>query len=83
MLAIKIRLDGDGVLEGTDPENTLYVTSPITIASLDGGMQSGKPSVAFIIELPDGKTIVAETSLALFQATAKAFAAKFGWVDES
>lgn len=42
------------------PNNTT-----ITIGTLSKGMQSGKTSVSIIIPLPNGKTLFAETSLAL------------------
>jgi hypothetical protein len=41
-------------------------------------MSSGKPSVSIMFELPDGKIVFAETSLALFLAAAQTFAAKQG-----
>jgi hypothetical protein len=48
---------------------------PIQIALLKAGMASGKPSVTIRIDLPDGKVVLAETSLALFLAAAEALAA--------
>jgi hypothetical protein len=38
---------------------------PIGLALLPGGMVSGGASVAFRITLPDGRTVLTETSLAL------------------
>jgi hypothetical protein len=48
---------------------------PIQIALLKAGMGSGKSSVTIRIDLPDGKIVLAETSLALFIAAAEALAA--------
>lgn len=38
----------------------------IEVALLRGGMQSGAASVTFRINLPDGRVVLTETSLALF-----------------
>lgn len=46
---------------------------PIQVARLPGGMVSGKSSVAIRIDLPDGRVVVAETSLALFLGAARVF----------
>ena len=63
---------------GTDKLIHLGAGSPpIQVALLDAGMQSGRPSVSIRFDLPDGKTVVAETSLRLFAAAARAFAAKY------
>jgi hypothetical protein len=50
----------------------------ISVGLLQAGMESGKPSVSFIFELPDGRVVFAETSLALFLGAARVFAAKTG-----
>lgn len=39
-------------------------------AVLEQGMQSGRASVAFVIQLPDGSTVFAETSARLFLSLA-------------
>jgi hypothetical protein len=39
---------------------------PIGIALLNHGMTSGKSSVTIRIDLPDGSSVITETSLALF-----------------
>ena len=52
---------------------------PIRVETLDGGMASGKPSVAFIMELPAmGITVLAQTSVKLFQLAAVATYARYG-----
>lgn len=54
------------------PEGDLiHLTNDIEVGSLDHGMHSGKPSVAFVFKLPDGKVVVAETSLELFVTAAR------------
>lgn len=51
---------------------------PLAIAGLEGGMESGKPSVGVRMDLPGGKVAVAEVSLANFLLAADALKAKFG-----
>jgi hypothetical protein len=48
------------------------------ITGLDGGMHSGKPSVAVRLDLENGKVLIAETSLALFLTAADALKARYG-----
>lgn len=64
------------------PPNTTWLNRnddpPIQIAAVEGGMQSGAPSVAIRIDLPDGRIVVAETSLRLFQMAAAALLGRFG-----
>ncbi len=79
MPSIRMLMNAEGILDGTDPADVIHVQEQITIACLPGGMGSGKESVSILITLPDGRTVLAETSLQLFQATARAFAARYGW----
>lgn len=57
------------------PEDVVHVTAPITIGTLEGGMVSGKTSLMIIIPLPDGRTVIAETSLACFRTANAALSA--------
>lgn len=50
----------------------------IEVGALAGGMASGRASVAFCFTLPDGRVVVAETSLALFLLAADALRARYG-----
>ncbi len=52
--------------------------APIQIGALEGGMVGGRPSVAIRIDLPDGRIVVAETSLRLFQMANAALLGRFG-----
>jgi hypothetical protein len=82
MIAIQIVLNGEGFLEGTDPAKIIHLRNTmITVFAMEKGMKSGAPSVGFVFQLPSGETVLAETSMMLFQDAARAFAAKFGWVD--
>lgn len=78
MPAMKIIMDGDGCWPdlklGGRP--VIHTTDPIEVALLRGGMKSGKASVGIRINLEDGRTVIAETSLALFTAAADAFRAR-------
>lgn len=47
----------------------------IEIAMLKNGTVRGKPSLSIRINLPDGKVVLAETTLDLFLAAARAFEA--------
>jgi len=78
MPALNIRLDGDGMMADVPLERIRHTTAPIRVGALEGGMQSGKPSVAFGIDLGDGTWVLAETSLALFLGAADALRARFG-----
>jgi hypothetical protein len=51
---------------------------PIQMSGLEDGMSSGAPSVIFRLDLPDGTTVLAETSWRLFAYAFWAFAARFG-----
>jgi hypothetical protein len=53
-------------LQGREP----VTIQTLTVTSLEHGMQSGAPSVAFVFDLPDGRYVFAETSLALFLTAA-------------
>lgn len=48
------------------------------MVALEGGMVDGRPSIAIRIDLPDGRIVVAETSLRLFQMANAALLGRFG-----
>jgi hypothetical protein len=52
-------------------------TKAIQIGVLEGGMTSGLPSVALRIDLPDGQTVIAETSARLFVSAGNAVQARY------
>ena len=79
MPVIDLKLNGDGAwpeLAGRD--GVVVVREPIQIVTLDGGMASGKPSVMIRLDLPDGRLVLAETSVALFQMAAAAMTGRYG-----
>lgn len=76
MPSMQINLDGDGVwpdLHEKEVINTLVVA----VAALGGGMTSGRPSVSFRIDLPDGRVVIAETSMRIFVNAANAFRIRY------
>lgn len=64
-------------LAGRRELDVIHVTTPIEVTGLPGGMDSGATSVAFRIDLPDGRVVIAETSLALLVATVAGIRAKW------
>lgn len=76
MPALNIIMNGDNAWPDLR-EKTFLIGEPVAVAFLDSGMASGKPSVAFRIELEDGRTVVAQTSAQLFSAAARALNVKY------
>jgi hypothetical protein len=50
----------------------IHLTDSFEVGSIERGMASGKPSVALCFTLPNGDVVIAETSLELFAAAARA-----------
>lgn len=50
---------------------------PWLLAGLEGGMSSGKPSIALRLELSDGQSVIAETSIAAWIAATCALRGAF------
>jgi hypothetical protein len=81
MPTIKLDLDGDDAWEDLADRRDQIIhlpDEPIRLAVLDGGMVSGRPSVALRLDLPDGRVVIAETSLALLSASVRAIWARYG-----
>lgn len=80
MIAMNIKLDGDNAwpdLAGKDIIHLANDAPPISVAVLDGGLKSGRPSIAIRIDLPDGRCVVAETTARLFCSAARAIMGKY------
>lgn len=77
MLGLTINLKGDGAAADVPRDKLIHVAGrkPIQVIVLDGGMASGRPSVALRIDLPDGQVVIAETSARLFCSAGRAIAA--------
>lgn len=86
MIALRVILDGDGAHPdldgkvGTDAVIHLGNDAPpISVTVLEGGTVSGQPSIMLRLDLPDGRTVLAETSWRLLAAASRAIAARYGW----
>ncbi len=80
MIPMIIKLDGDNCWPDLKDKKLFHLDNhspPIQVAVLDGGMSSGRPSVAIRIDLPDGQAVIAETSARLFCTAARAIQAKY------
>lgn len=80
MIPMTIIMKGDNAwpdLAGKDVIHLSNGAPPLQVAVLDGGMQSGRPSVALRVDLPDGKVVIAETTARLLCTAAKAIMAKY------
>jgi hypothetical protein len=84
MPSLRIVLEGDGAFselaEVIEQGKLIHLSNDadIAVTGLEGGMQSGDPSVAFIFGLPDGRKVFAETSLRLLLMAADGFKARYG-----
>ncbi len=75
MTPLSIILEGDGAFEdlGTD-----FISGELeAVAALPNGTAKGRPAVALRIKLPDGQTVIAQTTLRLFMAAARGFDARY------
>lgn len=79
MVSLTINLNGDGILQGFPKKKIVNLeNSPITLTTLEAGMESGLPSVGLIFDLPDGRKVFAQTSVRLFLSAARAIEARYG-----
>ena len=81
MLALTVRLEGDGAFPDLRNKEVIHLANnapPIQIAALEGGMTSGAPSIVIRVDLPDGRVVMAETSLRLFQGANNVLRARYG-----
>lgn len=76
MSHIKIRINsledaknGVPVIENATDDDVVH-TEDCTIAVLEAGMQSGASSISIILKTPEGKHLVYQTSVGLFEAVA-------------
>lgn len=79
-LQISVEGTGGAYAEVFRNRRTIEATD-IYVETLDRGMSSGAPSIAFIIPLPglmSSTVVLAQTSLKLFQIAAAATLAKYG-----
>lgn len=80
MIPMTIILDGDSAWPDLQSKPFIHLGNgapAIEVAVLENGLASGRPSVALRLELPDGQTVVAETTARLFCTAARAIQAKY------
>jgi len=79
MAQLHISLEGDNAWTDLKehPERIIHTTNDWHVAALSGGMNSGRPSVAIRIDLPDGQVVIAETSMRLFLGAAMTFMGRY------
>ena len=77
MIVMGVILDGDGCWPDIQ-DNKIIRAVGLQVAALQGGMKGGAPSVAFRIDLENGQTVIAETSLKLLLTASDLFRAKYG-----
>jgi len=85
VIHLNLYLEGDSVwpeLKTLMEQGQILRVREMSIAALSGGMVSGKPSVAFRLDLEDGRIAVAETSLALLLTAADVLKARYGGTHE-
>ena len=79
---LELRIEGDNAfleyrtLVETHPERIIQV-SHLKMGALPGGMKSGAVSLAFFVDLPDGRVVFAETSLRLLRSAMAIIEAKY------
>lgn len=85
MMRIELDLEGEGawpdLKEKVAAGQVIHLGNdapPIGVTALNKGTTSGRPSVCLRVDLPDGRTVLAETSLRLFLAAADALRAYYG-----
>lgn len=82
MPALTLIVEGDNAWTDLDEKEVINLMGnsvpPIQLAALPGGMASGKTSITFRFDLPDGKVLLAETSFALLKTAVRAIEARYG-----
>lgn len=77
MISLDIQLDGDGCWP--DLGQKLYNEATLTsVALLQAGTVSGKPTVSFRVETEDGHILIAQTTLSLLLSACDAMKARVG-----
>ncbi len=79
MPSLDVHVEGDKCWPDLEArrDDIIHVTEHMEVAALSGGMVTGRPSVAFRIDLPDGRVVIAETSMRLFLSAADMFRARY------
>ena len=78
MNSISVNLNGDAAWTVLAEREIIHLRDgSIEVAVLEGGLASGRPSVAIRFDLPDGKTVITETTARLFVGAGRMIAARY------
>lgn len=75
MIPLSVFIDGDNCWTDLkkDDSRILHFGPIASVARLPMGTASGRSSIAFRVDLPDGRVVIGETTLALLKAAMAAF----------
>lgn len=82
MPTLTVKLEGDNCWPDLPERAEVIPVEHIEVALLAGGMSSGAASVAIRIDLPDGRTVIAQTSHALFDMASRAFRGRLEYLED-
>ena len=85
MPTLVVHLEGDGCWPDLDRDKIVHLGNaapPIHVACLERGVSSGRPSVGFRLDLPNGQVVIAETSVRLFLHAADLVRLRYGEMAE-
>jgi hypothetical protein len=78
VIPLTIVLDGDNAWPDLyKRDDVIHATSSVQVAVLEKGMESGRPSIAFRIDLPNGSVLIAQTTARPFCMAARIVMAKY------
>lgn len=79
-IVLDVEREGFRAMRGLDRRRLIHLgdAAQIEVGALAGGMASGDPSAAFCFGLPDGRVVLAETSMRLLLTAADTLKAKYG-----
>ena len=63
--------------ELADRRDDIIDGESVSVAVIDKGTQSGRPTVMIRVDLPDGKVVLVETTAHLFCAAGRAITARY------
>jgi hypothetical protein len=84
MAVIILNMRGEGVIAGALEhlqDNKLVILANdtvITITSVNAGAERGNPAILLSMELPDGRMVIVQTTLALLLQAARILGARYG-----
>lgn len=78
---INLNLNGDAAWPDLMDRGVIHLgnDTAIGLCVLPAGMASGRPSVAFRFDLPDGQVVMAEASWRVLAFAVQTIAARYGW----